>query len=366
MRLRRAPDRVNIPDVRQGVDLFSEVVVPKEHHAFHDVRLSPFHDQARALINTTFAEMGDPDGNFAVSFQSDGFYARVFELACYRYLSEQSLTVARVDGRPDFMVRGGGVAVALEAVTSNSSYGHLTDVSLRQLEDVPLADILEKCSEEFPIRVGSALYSKLQKRYWELPHCQGLPLVLVVGPFHEAASQMYVDESLARYLYGMDRCSDWTEHNGLLVRATRVDGHSFGGKTIPSNFFGQQDAEHISAVAYCNQFSCMKFFRMAAQEYGVGDLTITVKEAGMADDWRTEWFSYDMGQAEAPKDEWARGVTVFHNPNAALPLPLGALACSSAFHLKSGRLVRELWGFHPLVSWTHVKVPAHLARTPTG
>jgi hypothetical protein len=97
--LRDARCGFKLAGVAQVEDLFASVLTASEHHAFREVRLSPFHANARALMTATLAEMGDADGNFAISFQSDGFYARVFELACYRYLAGQSLAVSRVGGQ---------------------------------------------------------------------------------------------------------------------------------------------------------------------------------------------------------------------------------------------------------------------------
>ena len=203
------------------------MLVPVEHQGFRALKMSRAHIGARALMNRVGHTMGDPDGNFIKDFQSTGFHARVFELACYAYLAEGGIAIDRSFERPDFLASKSGVRFALEAVTANPRSGSPTDVSLQQLRDLPLTEILSKCGDEFPIRVGSPLTSKVRKAYWKLPQCEGLPLVLVIGPFHEAGSQMYVDESLARYLYGAWIASAIeTEHCSVLVHETPIfDAH---------------------------------------------------------------------------------------------------------------------------------------------
>jgi len=113
------------------------------------------------------------------------------------------------------------------------------------------------------------LVSKLRRRYWERPCCQGAPLLLIVAPFHEPGSQTYIDESLARYLFGIQRYNDWTEYGGILVREAPVLSHSVGNKTIPSRFFTLEDAQNISGVVWANQFTVSKFLRMAAEAQGL-------------------------------------------------------------------------------------------------
>ena len=54
-----------------------------------------------------------------------------------------------------------------------------------------------------PIKYGSALYSKLKKRYWELPHVEGNSLVLAIQDFHAPASMMWSSNALVEYLYGI-------------------------------------------------------------------------------------------------------------------------------------------------------------------
>jgi hypothetical protein len=250
--------------------------------------------------------------------------------------------------------RDGARVAAIEAVTSNPPAGQQVDISLRALAEESFEDIVRKCNEEFPIRVGSALFTKLGKAYWKLPHCRGLPFVLAVGPFHEPGSTAYVDQSLARYLYGVEVGADGADRRQRACSATRqtaIVRHVSKGKHIPSNFFGYASAENVSAVLYCNQFTVPRFFRVAAQ----------------ADGWppelegtRTCWyvdpedgpinFKYALDHPFAPEESWWQGVTIFHNPRAIHPLPTRALQCSCEFREHEGTVDYEVYGFHTLTS----------------
>jgi hypothetical protein len=250
-----------------------------------------------------FERMGDTDGNFVDDFQGPGFHSRLFELACFAYFESTGWTVRRGKPSPDFLVTKGAGVLAVEAVTSNPRMGRETDIAVNLIPHPSTEDMGGKCNEELPIRLGSALYSKVQRRYWERPECRGLPFILFVGAFHEAGSTTYVDESVARYLFGADRYLDWTVRNGVFVREAPVSSHSLGDKTIPSNFFATENAEHVSAVLWCNQFTISRFLRIDAE----------------------------------------------------VPLADGAIASTSTFEVRDGRTVRTVHGFHPVLATTHLR-----------
>ncbi len=308
-------------------------------------------------MNEAAQRMGDPDGSFVREFQTQ-FHARLFELACFIYLDVQGLTVDRSHRRPDFALSRDGVPVAtIEAVTANSPAGQQRDISVRTLARQSVEEIVQKCNEEFPIRVGSALFSKLGKRYWDLPHCKDLPFVLAVGPFHEPGSTTYIDQSLARYLYGMEQVPEWIESGGILTRQLPVRQHTFSGKTIPSGFFTYPDAENVSAVIYCNQFTVPRFFRMAAQADGwPADLTGTRMGAYLDPADGPSQYQYALDDPRSPTETWDQGVTVLHNPNALHPLPPGALQSTAVFRIRDGSIDCEVGDLHPLTSFMVVGV----------
>lgn len=343
--------------MRHAESLFEPVITKKPHVAFDRLRDSAAHVDARCLMDDVFRRKGDPDGNFVDDFQGPGFHSRLFELACFAYLEESGWAIKHGHRSPDFLVEKGSVRLAIEAVTSNSPLGRGEDIAAFKMPDPRGQDILAKCNDEFPIRMGSGLFSKLQRRYWEKPHCRGLPFVLIVGPFHEPGSMTYVDESLARYLFGVERLGGWVNRNGLLVRESPVTSHSFEGKTIPSNLFASEEANNLSAVIWCNQFTIPRFFRIAAEAHGLPDGVLSAIVQGMrsgSDGYSAEEFEFAVGDSTVACESWSRGVTVFMNPHACIPLPENAITCTSTFRIRDGRLVREVHGFHSLTSFMRV------------
>jgi len=63
-------------------------------------------------------------------------------------------------------------------------------------------EVMAEQENAMPIRFGSPLYSKLQKRYWDLPHVTGHPLVFAIADFHDDQSMLWSSTSLIDYLYG--------------------------------------------------------------------------------------------------------------------------------------------------------------------
>ncbi|MBK9260815.1 MAG: hypothetical protein IPM54_13475 [Polyangiaceae bacterium] len=340
-------------------DLFN-LVVPREkaHPNFLIVKEFGDHIGARFLMNHFFSEMGDPNGNFRKDFQTGGYYGRVFEIACYAALRAYGLEIDHSFEQPDFIVSDGSVRVAIEVATTNPVDRVATDVTARALQMIPIDELADKCQEDLPIRIGRLLNNKLQKQYWQLPQCKDLPFVLMVGPFHEAGSNFYVDDSVARYLYGIDVFPDWIARNGLWVRSAPIKEHHYDGKSWPSNFFSYPMAEHISAVMYCNAFTMSKFVRMsmieglappylAAVRKGTGFFVDDADDVGMVE------FDFDVGDPDVPCETWWEGSTIIMNPKARVPLPDDALPCSSILRLVNERIIRTVYGFHPLVSATH-------------
>jgi hypothetical protein len=72
----------------------------------------------------------------------------------------------------------------------------------------------------------------------------------------------FSDASLAQYLYGLRHYPKWAEDGTLIVESQEVVSHKVGDKVIPSNFFKQPEAEHVSAVVFSNSGTFSKFTRM--------------------------------------------------------------------------------------------------------
>lgn len=317
-------------------DLFLPIVAAdRMHPQFTELYRSPVHGSARTLMNDLLGRMGDPNGRFTRDFQSDGFHSRLFELACFAYLEHAGRAIDRTHARPDFLVSAHGWSLAVEAVTSNPATGQATDISLRKMIPLSETEIFEKVIHEIPSRIGKSLHKKLRHRYHELPHCRDKPLVFMIAPFFEAGSVFYTDDSLIHLLYGAP-----------------------GGANKVYPFFQREEAETVSGVLYCNQFTVSRFFRMSTEFSEVGALEVTrygvcLRNRG-SEHYSIEEFSYVIGSPNAPKETWAEGVTIFENPNARIPLPTELLPSSSRVSVRDGYLFREVNDFHPVASFTQI------------
>jgi hypothetical protein len=134
---------------------------------------------------------------------------------------------------------------------------------------------------ELAIRLGGALFSKLSRRSWELPHVAGKPLVLAIQNFAREQSLHFADTALAHYLYGFRSYSERSPDGRLLVYTADVEAiQGEGGKSMPSNFFATPGAEHISAVLWTNSGTVAKFARMGFQR-GLDSQGIHMARAGL-------------------------------------------------------------------------------------
>jgi hypothetical protein len=310
------------------VDLFQTIVAAKRlHPQFVSLRDSSIHETARTLINALFARMGDPNGSFVRDFQGHGFHGRLTEVAAFAYLEDAGFSIDRAYEYPDFMVERDGQSVAIEVVTANPKDGSDRDVSVAGLTRWTDEEMLQKTMEDFPRRVLATLMKKLRHRYDEEAHVAGRPLVLMMGPFHEAGSSFYVDDLLLPALFPLE------------------PGAS------PTPFFARPDARSISAVAYCNAFSVSKFWRMADERYITenfiaersGHAFFEGKEA-------LHGFCYRVGHYLTPAETWWEGLTLIVNPRATTPLPEGLLPASNTITVEDDRLRRHIKGFHPMTS----------------
>lgn len=304
------------------------------HPQFVSLRDSPLHADARTLITDLFHRMGDPNGKFVRHFQGDGFHSRLFEIACFAYLESAGLSANRSFEQPDFLVRGNAGEAAIEAVTANPSGEQGADISVMEMELLTDIEVIEKVGSEVPRRMRAILNRKLRHAYHELPQCIGKPLVFMVAPFFDAGSVFYTDDTLMYCLYGKPE-DDRKEDD-------------------PPALFTQPVARSISAVLYCNGFTVSKFLRMATHFDQMPELNVirrgTYYKVNDVSDFSAAPFYFRVGFPSAPKEIWAEGVTIFENPYADVPLPLGLLPCTSRVSIRDGYVFREVFGFHPTVS----------------
>ncbi len=303
------------------------------------------------MMREVFVDYEDKDGHFIREFQTAGFDARVFELYLHAYFSRSEYFIDATHPQPDFIVERNGVRVAVEATTSSRPDPFTIEEMTKPTDE----EVGRKQRDEMPVRLGSPLFSKLQKKYWELPHVAGLPFVIAIEAFHDTTSLFYPGGVLANYLYGLEHFPTFTEDGQLVIESAPIESHARPGKTpIPSNFFGQPGAEHISAILFSNSGTWSKFNRMGfLAGHHRGDLTIIRTGARWNEDPNAAAplpFKYDI-RARPTMETWGEGLDVFHNPNALVALPRKFFRHAADSILTPERQIISLVPeFHPYMS----------------
>jgi hypothetical protein len=145
---------------------------------------------ARRVVENMMPFFQDVDGNFIQQFQTTAFDARVWELYLFGALTERKVVFDRTFTAPDYLCDFFGYQFFVEATIANP-----TTKNGIVVEPDPISMDKERLKSYFtdymPIKWGSALWTKLNKRYWELPHVVGKPIVLAVQDFHIPQSMAF-------------------------------------------------------------------------------------------------------------------------------------------------------------------------------
>jgi len=338
------------------LDLFKPIVsTEKLHPSFVKLCRSQAFVPAKRQIEEIMPLYVDVDGNFVEQFQTTGFDARLWELYLYSYLVEEQLFMDRQHDRPDFLVKKYGKSVAIEATI----VGRRKDTPVSyfkselSLPDDP-EEVRRRQENEIPIRFGSPLFSKLQKRYWDLDHVKSLPLVFATADFHDDQSMMWTATALINYLYGVRHDFHFDEHGQLVISALKIEKHKVDVKEIPSGFFFQPDAEHVSAVMFSASGTIAKFNRLGRQA-GFKAPGVLMVRMGTHHDHNPNShlpkpFRYIVD--EKSQETWAEGLSMFHNPKALHPVPEELFPNSAHHHFKDDQIVSTMPEFHPYASMT--------------
>ncbi|MCH8062036.1 MAG: glycosaminoglycan attachment protein [Chloroflexi bacterium] len=319
------------------------------------VMTHPARAAARAMLDDVYQEFEDVDGNFLEQFQTTGFDARYFELYLHAYFSRSGFDIDRTHTSPDYIVSRNDLTVAVEATTVNPSQSGALSTSGKSVSDLTADELREYQSQELPIRFGSPLFSKLQKKYWELEQCQDLPIVLAIEAFQDDESLSFSDYALSQYLYGIMQSAEWLSDGSLRVSTFAVESHQSGDKVIPSYFFGQPDAENVSAVLFTNSGTHAKFVRMGYQ-HGFEAQQVSITRVGFCfnedpDAMDPTFFSYNLAQPPFV-ESWGQGLVVYHNPNALHPLAREFFIDAIQVYIEDGQYSAEFPNWHPITSKT--------------
>ena len=340
-------------ETRQKKFEIFKLAVPQEqlNPNFRLLRESNGYSPAKEIIAEIAHSFEDPDGNYLQQFQTTGYAARLWELYLYAFLHEIDFVIDRRLKAPDYLCEKYDQMVFLEAVTVNPTQGN--DVHEVSPETEPDRN---KLADYAAIKFGSALHSKLKKRYWELEHIKDNPLIFAIADFHQPHSMLWTQPYLMEYLYGVRERIMKTDQ-GLQRLATPISEHIYGEKRIPSGFFSQPDAENVSAVLFSNSGTISKFNRMGKLA-GFGDPTVKMIRVGKRYDHdknKLEPADFDLEiDQKSYSETWSEGVSIFHNPNGKIPLQEELFPLAAHHYFREGRLVSYLPDFFPMASITHI------------
>lgn len=329
---------------RPRAKLFDAVVdQARQHPGYQQIATSDSHVGARELMQQTLDQWDSPDRHFVREFQTEGFDARVFELYLAATLGSLGWTVDSESGRPDFRCRGDGLEFYVEAATAHSPGNPQTPTSPEEFFEE-----LEASSDnvdEVAVRFGSVLLSKAMKDYQDLPHVAGKPIVIAVQAFFGPAALFHSELPLVRYLYDV-ALVEVDESGAISPTDASVGCHVGDSKTIPSGWFGEDDAVHISAVMWSNCGTTAKFNRMAAG-LGLGAPGWEIYRHGLELDPQpgaTEPAFFFERVEPGSEEPWEEGLVVMHNPRAVVPLPLSAFEGVTQIQQVGSTLLVDLRG----------------------
>ncbi len=345
---------------KAGVDLFNQQVDDgKLHPSFKLLQRHHNWLPARTIMSEMMRHFTDIDGNFVEQFQTTAFDSRIWELYLYAALLELGLFVERPATAPDFVVSDGRRRVFLEAVTVGASPNDAPPPEAPESApfDRTRDEVVELLRTKIPIRFGSALYSKLNRKnpYWELEHVKNYPLVFAIADFHERHSMTWTGPGLIEYLYGITQEVAVDGNGQLIIKPLKLETHEFQGKTIPSGYFFQPNAEHVSAVLFSSSGTIAKFNRMG-RIAGFGLPNHRMVRMGIRYDHSPNatlpiGFKHDVGPG-LTRESWAEGLAMFHNPRALRPVDPDLFSGIAHHFFEDGQLPSSLPEFHPYGSFT--------------
>ena len=302
-------------------EIFIPVVSDDKLHPIFKILLNePRFEAARNIIREIVYSYTDPDGNYIKDFQTTGFNARLWELYLYMYLYDAGFHLIHDHAAPDFHCSYYGDELFIEATTVNPSQEP-------QRPDLPPPETNQEaitlCADYMPIKFGSSLYSKLNKKYWEKEYVKGKPLIIAVHDFHSEGSMTWSRSALADYLYGI-RVRPEKDANGTIKPVyQKIEKHAWEGKEIPSGFFNQDGAEYISGIMFSNAATLPKFNRMGRLA-GLGSENIKMIRKGFLYNpdpniFEPIPFSMDVDSPDY-EESWSDSMIIYHNSNAINPI----------------------------------------------
>ena len=304
-------------------------------------------EAAKEVIKEISYHYKDIDGNFIEQFQShNGFDSRIWELYLFCLCREEFFSFKRNSHSPDFIIEKLGTEVAIEAVIvgrkNNKTEGEIPLKSKKEIE--------KELTNNMPLKFGSPLFDKLKKEYWKLEHVKGKPFVIAIADYHEDFSMTWSFTALSDYLYGYKYTHHYDEKGELIITPVKIrEFVKETGAKVPAGFFFQPNSENISAILFSSIATVGKFNRMGKQA-GLGSEKSTIIRMGACynfDDNASEPNLFQYQVDENCKELWSEGVSIFHNPNALIPLDKSLFPSVAHHELKDEFLHSEFPEFFP-------------------
>ena len=339
---------------RKGVKLF-DIVVPssKLHPYFKRLNEDKHFTPSKNTLIEISNHFNDIDGNFVEQFQSvNGFDARIWEIYLFATFIELHFEVDRTYDRPDFVIKKKEIEFAVEAViVSRKNDKPPTYLNLEPT--ITPGEIKNDLENEAQLRFGSALFSKLQKEYWNLPHIKGMPIVLAIADFSDTASMTWTSTALTEYLYGQKVKLKKTEKGVEYVKNEKAKPYiKKSGVEIDSGFFFQDGVENISGILFSSMGTLSKFTRMGIQAgFGVKDQVVRrFGDFYNPDPKALRPLPFTYVVTEETHETWSEGVNLFHNPNAKYPIDMELFENIAHHKFIDGDIHSWLPDFHPISS----------------
>ncbi|MGB0747133.1 MAG: hypothetical protein ACPGO3_00160 [Magnetospiraceae bacterium] len=340
----------------------AEVNPESLHPYFKELVERPGRAPARAVVREIGPWLAPSDPHFVKEFQQNQFDQRLWELFLWAAFRELGFDVEQLEA-PDFGCFAPAISFTVEATTAApSTMGPLAS----HPEPKTPEERAEFLSGYMPMKYGSSLVSKIRKtnkdgkHYWELDPASDKPFILAIADFHKPAekgeigSMVYTQSALWLYLYG--RRLTWEDRDGHPVLVpTKAATHVYREKVIPSGFFDQPGAEHVSAVLFSNAGTIAKLDRMGVvagfgadkhHYYRVGQMHNPDPNAVMGTP-----FSVNISEPEY-MEFWSDELQIFHNPNAVRPLPTEWFGGIAQHFFLDGNLYSDYPDGHVLSSYT--------------
>lgn len=360
---RPAEEHFQGDETGKTLELF-KVVAKNPDQSFLSLANNPKYGPARRLIEAMIYYFDDPDNNFVKDFQSTGFDGRLWELYLFAAFHEQGFAFDRTEARPDYYLQGLRGSFFAEAATVKATIENEKNV------ETGLPD--EEAQKEnylrnyVPIKYGSTLFSKLQKKYWDLDWVTGKPLAIAIHDCHYQNSAVRTERELPNYLYGQTFNSFLDTQAKEVMLPVKLREHKWGNKTIPSGFFEQPEAENISAVITSSQSGIDKFNRMGILAGFGRDMKNVVRygrkyfkkgnKAGFKN------FAEEVCDGQYV-ETWSEGMNVYHNPRAKHKIDPKLLPLAAHYSLnKDQKFKRLIPSVYVLNSMTNYDIPIEEMR----